>query len=185
MKKIVYGLLATLTGVVLLFSYRTSLQSVAPTASTGETSGTGTASSNGSSSTGSSSGTQSSGSSSGTSGSGGSGSTASSSPSASPSSGTSGSSLKDGIFTGQAVDTRYGPVQVQITVSSGKITNVAVPEYPTESFRDQEINQQAIPQLVSESLNAQSAHIDMVSGATYTSDGYLQSLQSAIDEAHA
>jgi len=76
-------------------------------------------------------------------------------------------------------------VQVKITVSSGTITNVAVPEYPTESFRDQEINQQAIPQLVSETLNAQSAQLDMVSGATYTSDGYLQSLQSAIDEANA
>ncbi|MGN6124925.1 MAG: FMN-binding protein [Humibacter sp.] len=185
MKKIVYGLLATLTGVVLLFSYRTSLQSVAPTASTGETNGTGTASSNGSSSTGSSSGTQSSGSSPSTSGSSGSSSSASASPSASPSANASGSSFKDGTYTGQAVDTQYGPVQVQITVSGGKITKVAVPQYPTQSFRDQEINQQAIPQLVSESLSAQSAHIDMVSGATYTSDGYLQSLQSAIDEAHA
>ena len=77
------------------------------------------------------------------------------------------------------------PVAVQITVSGGTITAVDVPQYPSSNGRDRQINQQAIPILVSETVSAQSARIDMVSGATYTSDGYLQSLQSAIDQATA
>ena len=60
-----------------------------------------------------------------------------------------------------------------------------MPEYPNGNGRDQQINSYALPQLVSETLSAQSASIDMVSGATYTSQGYLQSLQSAIDQATA
>jgi len=74
-------------------------------------------------------------------------------------------------------------VQVAITVSGGKITNVAVPQYPNNNGRDVEIANYSLPQLISETLSAQSANIDMVSGATYTSEGYLQSLQSAIDQA--
>lgn len=172
MKKIIYGLLATVTGTVLLLSYRTSLEAVNPTSATSTTG-------SGSSSSGSGSSSASSSSSNSSSSSTKSGSTSSASPSASASS----SGLKDGTFTGQSVDTRYGPVQVRVTVSGGKITQVDVPTYPTESFRDQEINQQAVPQLVSETLSAQSAKIDMVSGATFTSDGYEQSLQSALDQA--
>ncbi|MHA7986172.1 FMN-binding protein [Rathayibacter sp. CAU 1779] len=177
MKKIIYGLLATITGVVLLFSYRTSLDAVSPAASAsgsgGTTNGagtTGSSNSTGSGTTGSSSGSGSSGSS-------------SSSPSASASASSNG--LKDGTFTGASTDTRYGPVQVAVTVSGGTITKVDVPVYPTESFRDQEINRQAVPELVSETLDAQNANIDMISGATFTSEGYLKSLQSALDEAHA
>jgi uncharacterized protein with FMN-binding domain len=83
------------------------------------------------------------------------------------------------------VNTRYGPVQVQITVSGGQITQVDVPEYPTESPRDQQINSQAVPMLVSETTSAQSANISMISGATYTSQGYTQSLQSALDQAQS
>jgi uncharacterized protein with FMN-binding domain len=173
MKKIIYALLATVTGVVLLMSYRTSLDAVNPTASTNGTTGTG------SGTTSSGSGTTSSGSSSGAS------SSPSASPSASASASASASGLKDGTFTGQSVDTRYGPVQVKVTISGGKISAVDVPRYPTESFRDQEINQRAVPQLVSETLSAQSSKIDMVSGATFTSDGYAQSLQSALDQARA
>jgi len=74
-------------------------------------------------------------------------------------------------------------VQVAITVSGGKITNVAVPQYPNNNGRDVEIANYSLPQLITETLSAQSANIDMVSGATYTSEGYLQSLQSAIDQA--
>ncbi|NNC11160.1 FMN-binding protein [Planctomonas sp. JC2975] len=185
MKKIIYGLLATITGIVLLFSYRTSLDAVSPTASTSGTGGAtnGTGSTGSSNSTGSD--TTGSGSSSGSSSSGSSstGSSASASPSASASASSNG--LKDGTFTGASADTRYGPVQVAVTVSGGKITKVDVPVYPTESFRDEEINRQAVPELVSETLNAQSSNIDMVSGATFTSEGYLKSLQSALDEAHA
>jgi uncharacterized protein with FMN-binding domain len=87
--------------------------------------------------------------------------------------------------TGDAADTRYGPVQVQVTFSGKKITRIRVLEYPTESGRDQEINSYAIPQLNQQAMSAQSANIDGVSGATYTSEGYQQSLQSAIDKAGA
>lgn len=84
--------------------------------------------------------------------------------------------------TGPVVQTRWGPVQVRLTILSGKITAVSVLQYPTGGRSDQ-INAQALPILVSETLKAQSAKIDMVSGATYTSTGYLQSLQSALDQA--
>jgi uncharacterized protein with FMN-binding domain len=90
----------------------------------------------------------------------------------------------DATFTGDAADTRYGPVQVQITVSGGKITAVQPLQVPQESGRDIRINSEAVPTLNSEAVQAQSAQIDTVSGATYTSEGYVQSLQSAIDAAH-
>ena len=180
MKRIVYAVLATMTGLVLLFSYRTSLDATAPVAaakspSTTGSSGTASSAGSGSSGTGAAaSGTSSSGS-----------STDGSTSAGGSSSSASGTGLADGTFTGQAVDTRYGPVQVQITVSGGRIADVSVPEYPDSERRDQEINAQAIPQLVAETKAAQSAQIDMVSGATFTSNGYAQSLQSALDQAKA
>lgn len=85
--------------------------------------------------------------------------------------------------TGPSVDTRWGPVQVAITVDGGTITDVQVVDYPSENHKDQVINARALPVLVSETLDAQSAEIDMVSGATITSEGYLESLQAALDEA--
>jgi uncharacterized protein with FMN-binding domain len=88
-----------------------------------------------------------------------------------------------GTVTGAAADTRWGPVQVKVTLASGRITAVDVVQEPDSNGRDQEINADAVPQLVSETLSAQSTQIDMVSGATYTSDGYVQSLQSALDQA--
>lgn len=102
-------------------------------------------------------------------------------PSSGPSSGSSGAS---GTFTGDAADTQYGPVQVQITVSGGRITAAQALQVPQESNRDVRINSAAVPILNQEALTAQSAQIDTVSGATYTSEGYAQSLQSAIDAAH-
>jgi uncharacterized protein with FMN-binding domain len=72
---------------------------------------------------------------------------------------------------------------VQITVAGGRITDVTVVQYPDGNGRDREINDDALPELVQETLSAQSADIDMVSGATVTSNGYLQSLQSALDQA--
>lgn len=84
--------------------------------------------------------------------------------------------------TGTAVDTRYGPVQVKVTFVGTKITAIDAIQYPTESGRDQEINSQAIPMLQQEAMASQSAKIDTISGATYTSEGYIQSLQSAIDQ---
>jgi uncharacterized protein with FMN-binding domain len=173
MKRIVYALLATVGGLVLLFSYRTSLEVVPPTATAGGTSSGGTSSGGNSSGGSTSGGSTSGGSSSGGSTSGGS------------SGGSSSSGLKDGTYTGQSTDTRWGPVQVRITVSGGRITAADAIDYPMNNGRDQEINQYAIPQLQSETLQAQSAQIDMVSGATYTSQGYTTSLQSAIDQARA
>ena len=113
-------------------------------------------------------------------------SSSSSSSSSGSSSGTgSGGSTTTGTktVTGDTVQTRWGPVQVKITVTNGKITDVTAVQSPSDNPRDQEINSYALPQLRSEALAAQSAKIDTVSGATYTSDGYRQSLQSALDSA--
>ena len=88
-----------------------------------------------------------------------------------------------GTFTGAAGNTRYGPVQVQITVVNNVITNAVALTYPTGSFRDQQINQQAIPYLIQETLAAQSANIQGVGGASYTSQGWVNSLQSALTKA--
>jgi uncharacterized protein with FMN-binding domain len=87
-------------------------------------------------------------------------------------------------YSGSVAQTRWGPVQVTITVADGKITDVAVPTYPNGNHRDQEINAYALPVLTQETLSAQSADIDTVSGATVTSDGYKESLQAALDAAH-
>ncbi|WP_327319555.1 FMN-binding protein [Streptomyces sp. NBC_01235] len=112
------------------------------------------------------------------------------SSSSSTSGGTTGSGGSSGsaatgtqTLTGDSVQTRYGPVQVRVTLTNGKITDVTAVEYPQENPRDQQINAYAVPQLTREVLTAQSADIDTVSGATYTSDGYRESLQSALDSA--
>lgn len=86
-------------------------------------------------------------------------------------------------LTGQVVKTKYGIVQVQITVTGAKITNVAFVQLTSTDSRSQQINQNAAPILLQQTLTAQSANIDGVSGATYTSNGYKQSLQSALDQA--
>ncbi|GAA2140923.1 hypothetical protein GCM10009760_24580 [Kitasatospora kazusensis] len=85
--------------------------------------------------------------------------------------------------TGSAIDTRYGPVQVRVVLDGKKVSRIDVIQYPQESGRDLEINSYALPQLNQEAIAAQSAQIDAVSGATYTSDGYTRSLQSALDQA--
>ncbi|MGV9346792.1 FMN-binding protein [Streptomyces spiralis] len=103
--------------------------------------------------------------------------------SSSGSSGGSGSSSGTKTVTGETAQTRWGPVQVRITLKNGRITDVTAVAYPTDNPRDQEINSYALPELRREALAAQSADIDSVSGATYTSDGYRQSLQSALDSA--
>jgi uncharacterized protein with FMN-binding domain len=84
--------------------------------------------------------------------------------------------------TGDSIDTRWGPVQVKITVSNGKITSATAVDYPENNPRDEEINATAIPTLQQESIGQTTSKIDMVSGATYTSEGYIQSLQSALDK---
>jgi uncharacterized protein with FMN-binding domain len=85
--------------------------------------------------------------------------------------------------TGDVAQTQWGPVQVQLVVHSGTITSVKILQYPNGNSRDVEIAGYALPILIQETTQSQSAQIDMVSGATYTSEGYLQSLQSALDQA--
>ncbi len=98
-----------------------------------------------------------------------------------PSSNSSSSSSR--TYAGSVAQTRWGPVQVQITVSNGKIIKATVLQQPNGNRKDEEINAYALPTLIQDTLDAQSAEIDMVSGATVTSEGYLESLQSALDKA--
>ena len=179
MRRIVLWLMSTLTVLVLLFGYRTSTNSAPPAAASSALApytGTGSVSAP----------------------------TATNPPAAgnaitvpdtaptdttstgTTSSGTTSAgttSAPDTVFTGDTASTRWGDVQVAITVTGGQITAVTVPEYPTGNQKDQQINARALPVLVQETISAQSADIDMVSGATVTSEGYLTSLQSALDQA--
>jgi uncharacterized protein with FMN-binding domain len=98
------------------------------------------------------------------------------------SSGSTGSAAPTTV-AGNVVQTIYGPVQVAITVTDRRITAARVPVYPNGSPRDQQINSYALPQLIQETVAADSANISAVSGASYTSQGYISSLQSAIDKA--
>jgi uncharacterized protein with FMN-binding domain len=160
MRRILLWFLTTVSTVILLFGYKTSTSSTLPTDEGAPTGGAATAAS------GTTSGTPS----------------TASSPSGTA---TALPASANGTFTGAAADTRWGPVQTRITVANGRITAVDVVEYPTQNGKDREINAEAVPALVDETLQAQSADIDMVSGATVTSTGYLESLQSALDQAHA
>jgi uncharacterized protein with FMN-binding domain len=103
-------------------------------------------------------------------------------PTATTSGGSSGGSSASTKVDGPVVSTRFGDVQVEVVVASGKVTDVVALELPT-GRRSGQISQYAGPILRQEALQAQSAKIDLVSGATYTSDAYTQSLQSALDQA--
>lgn len=171
MRRITIWLLSTVAALVLLFSYKTSTMG-AGGESSAIASGSGGPAGSGSSWTGTDDGSGSS-----------NGDTSSGGGTSSGGSGTS-SGSGSGTATGSVAQTRWGPVQVRITVSGGKITDVTVVQVPDGNHRDQEINDYAVPILRQEALAAQSARIDTVSGATVTSDGYRESLQSAIDAAH-
>jgi uncharacterized protein with FMN-binding domain len=95
-----------------------------------------------------------------------------------------GSTTGTRTYSGGTASTRWGDVQVTITVADGRITDVRVPVHPSGNGRDLQINSYALPILVRETLDAQSAQIDTVSGATVTTDGYRHSLQAALDAAH-
>lgn len=165
MRRIVTWALSTVTVLVLLFSYHTSTSSaVAPAEQVAAGSAARSSTAVGpSAAAGASAGNPAAG---------------SGSRSASP--GAAGTST----VAGDAVDTRYGPVQVQITVANGKVTAADVLQVPKQSRNDQMINSRAVPILDAEAVSAQSAKVDAVSGATVTSDGYAESLQSAIDKVH-
>jgi len=165
MRRITYWVLSTLSVVVLLFGFDASSHATSPSATppaaigsttgSGSSSGSGTTGSTGASSTGSG----------GSSNSG------------------SGSSSATKTVTGDVADTQWGPVQVQLTMKGGTIKAVSVLQYPSGNSNDAQINNYALPILIQETTQKQSAGIDMVSGATVTSDGYIRSLQSAIDKA--
>ncbi len=82
---------------------------------------------------------------------------------------------------GHVANTAYGPVQIQLIMRNSKIVKVAVLMQPANTIRDIQIGEFAFPKLISETLTAQTAKVDAVSGASYTSAGYIQSLQSALD----
>jgi uncharacterized protein with FMN-binding domain len=86
-------------------------------------------------------------------------------------------------ITGTVATTPYGPMQVQIVLTGQRITKVNVLQQTDNGQESSQIDSFAIPKLTSETLTVQSARIDAVSGATSTSQGYIQSLQSAIDQA--
>lgn len=173
--RLVTWLLSTITVVVLLFGYHTSTSGALPSATSVVGAPQAGSDGGGAAGRGGSSGNS-------TGGSGGSGSgSAGSGDSGGGSAGGAGTS--SGTVTGPTVQTQWGPIQVQISVDGGTITDVGVPVYPANNPRDVQINGYALPILVRETLDQQSADIDMISGATVTSVGYLQSLQAALDEA--
>jgi uncharacterized protein with FMN-binding domain len=90
--------------------------------------------------------------------------------------------LADGTATGPLIETFYGPVQVRITVAAGTITEIAEVKLPSEHLHSRWIRANLVPQLRQRVLTAQSADVDVVSGATYTGQGYLVSLQGALDQ---
>jgi uncharacterized protein with FMN-binding domain len=138
----------TLTGLVLVLSYRTPSDNVTAIGSTSQAPGVTTSASGG--------------------GNGGSRSTP-----AAPA---------NQSVTGTTVNTQFGPVQVSVTASAGDITDVQALALPSGDPRSAQISDYAGPQLRQQALAAQSANIDGVAGASYTSDGYRQSLQSALDQ---
>jgi uncharacterized protein with FMN-binding domain len=109
-----------------------------------------------------------------------------SAPSASPSAAAAPKSAATAatVVNGTVAQTQWGPVQVRATISGGRLTDVTTLLYPQGNSRDAEINSYALPALHDAVVSAQSAHVDAISGATVTSDGYLTSLQAALDTAH-
>lgn len=92
-------------------------------------------------------------------------------------------SYKDGTFTGSSVDAFYGNVQVQMVISGGKITDVQFLDYPQDRSNSVRINTQAMPLLKSEAISVQNAQVNIVSGATATSQAFIQSLGNALFQA--
>lgn len=181
MRRISYWLLSTLSAVVLLVGFDASqhggtLTATPPSSfvSSGKSQATTSGGSGGSN-----------GGSNSSSGSSRSGSTSSSgSKSSSPANPSGSSGSAPSTVTGATVQTMYGPVQIQLVVKGSNISNVRVLQYPRSMAYDIQLDNYALPILIRETVQQQSAHIDMVSGATYTSTGYIKSLQSALDQAN-
>ena len=93
------------------------------------------------------------------------------------------SKYKDGTYTGSVADAYYGNVQVSVTITGGKITDVKFLQYPYTHSTSVFINKQAMPYLKQETIQAQSSNVQLISGATFTSQAFVQSLQSALSKA--
>jgi uncharacterized protein with FMN-binding domain len=91
--------------------------------------------------------------------------------------------FKDGTYTGSVADAFYGPIQAQVTVSGGRISSVQLVQSPNDRPESIQINEQAGPMLAQEAIQAQSANVDVVSGATDTSNAFVQSMQAALSQA--
>jgi len=104
--------------------------------------------------------------------------TATSAATSTPSSG-----YKDGTYTGPVLDVNWGYVQVQATIQSGQISNVQFLQFPSDRRTSQRINSIANPELEQEAIQAQSANVELITGATLTSEGFQQSLQAALNQA--
>lgn len=96
-----------------------------------------------------------------------------------------GASYRDGTYTGSSVYINWGYVQVQTTIQGGRISNVQVVQYPNERRTSVRINSSAVPELQQEAIQSQSANVNIITGATLTSEGFQQSLQSALDQARS
>ena len=155
MRRVILAVTGTIAGLVALLSFKSHSPTVAVAATGGTTSGS-----------------------------------SASSSSASPSARTIPGEFQSAVgpltagettVTGKVANTAYGPVQIELVVKSHKIVKVAVLEQPTNTIHDIQIGEFAFPKLIGETLSTQNAKIDGVSGASYTSEGYISSLQSAVD----
>jgi FMN-binding domain len=160
MRRVILAVTGTIAGLVALLSFKSHVPSAPVAATTGGTGGT-------SSSSSSSSG----------------GGQTEVVPGAFPQGSIAGNlPAGETAVDGKVASTSYGPVQIQLIKRAGKIVKVAVLVQPTNTLHDVQIGEFAFPKLISETLAAQNGKIDAVSGATYTSAGYIQSLQSALDK---
>jgi len=164
MRRVVLALGGTVAGLVMLLSFRSHTASTASAGVTAGSGGTGTSP--------------------GASSAAGSGSSAASGAGAASAPVSAGSGTGTAV-TGDAIATPYGPTQVQVTLNAGKIVKVTVLQHTDDGVNSQMIDGHALPLLNNETLAAQIAKIDAVSGASYTSAGYIKSLQSALDKASA
>jgi hypothetical protein len=166
MRRVILAVAGTIAGLVALLSFKSHVPSAPVAATTGGSGGTSSSSSSSSASATSSGGGQ-----------------TEVVPGAFPQ-GSIARNLPAGetAVKGKVASTAYGPVQIQLIKRASKIVKVAVLVQPTNTLHDVQIGEFAFPKLISETLAAQNGKIDAVSGATYTSAGYIQSLQSALDK---
>ena len=170
MRRAVLAFGSTVAGLILLLSFRS--HTATPASAGVSAAGTSSKSSAGAAGNGSSGGSG-----------GGSMAGSGAAPSASPSAAGGPPGTRAQLVTGEVVNGPYGPSQVAITLSGSKITKVTVLQHTDDGENSQQIDGNALPKLTAETLTAQSAKIDAVSGASYTSAGYIKSLQSALDKA--